>query len=180
MRSACRWNFSYFILILSTLFIVGCSAKKTVYLKGLPEQTQRYEVVELPDFSLGDENWVPLDSASIIPTMVAEKLMVKGSFAEVRRPKSSGEALGDGTLLLKGTVLNYDAGCKFCEWFLGFNDHGKSSIVVRVEFVDSGSGDVIADVEILGKAKKPGTGRSRYARIVDEIVSIIEKVNSSG
>ncbi|MCH8029897.1 MAG: DUF4410 domain-containing protein [Candidatus Dadabacteria bacterium] len=120
---------------------------------------------------------MPYDSVSVIPDMVAERLRIDGNFNEIRR---NGEASAENALLLMGKVINYDPGCKFCEWFFGFNDHGKSSVAVRVEFIDKMSGEIIVDVEIEGKAKKPGTGRSRYIRIVDELVSIVKSVNQKG
>jgi hypothetical protein len=36
---------------------------------------------------------------------------------------------------------------------------------------------VIADAEMEGRAKDPGTGASRYTRVVDEIVRFIQSVN---
>ncbi len=169
---------NYVLLIIFSLFLaLGCSARKTVFHKPLQNTSTQYVVIEIPNFAHSEENWVPYDSVSVIPDMVAERLRIDGNFNEIKR---NGEASAENALLLMGKVINYDPGCKFCEWFFGFNDHGKSSVAVRVEFIDKMSGEVIVDVEIEGKAKKPGTGRSRYIRIVDELVSIVKSVNQKG
>lgn len=171
---------SLLVFLLFSVFLVsGCAATKVSYFKDLPKSTPKYDVIELPDFVKDTENWVPYDSGSIIPNMVAEELRENRSYGEVLRATDAASG-AEGSLLVRGQVLNYDAGCKFCEWYIGFNDHGKSSIVVRVEFIDASSGDVLADVEILGKSKKPGTGESRYVRIVDKIVAILDDINHRG
>lgn len=168
----------YVLLIIFSLFLVlGCSARKTVFHKPLQNTSTHYVVIEIPNFAHSDSNWVPYDSVSIIPDMVAEQLRRDDFFSQIKR--SDGTSV-DNALLLAGKVINYDPGCKYCEWFFGFNDNGKSSVAVRVEFIDRASGEIIADVEIEGKAKSPGTGRSRYVRIVDELVSIVKSVNRRG
>ena len=43
---------------------------------------------------------------------------------------------------------------------------------------DETTGEILADVGIDGRAKPPGTGRSKYIRVVDEIVKVIDAVNS--
>jgi curli biogenesis system outer membrane secretion channel CsgG len=81
-------------------------------------------------------------------------------------------------LLVQGTVTGYNPGCKFCEYLFGkINDKGKSSISVRVKLVDKTTGEVIADAEMEGRSKDPGTGASRYTRVVDEIVRFIKSVD---
>ena len=47
-----------------------------------------------------------------------------------------------------------------------------------VKLSEGNTGEVLADVGIDGRATGPGTGRSKYTRVVDEIVDIIEVVNS--
>jgi len=169
-----------FPLLISLLILVsGCSASKTVFHKPIQHGNRHYDVVEIPDFAKTSDAWVPYDSSTVIPDMVADELMANGGY-EIKRIKSGGAALGGRALLLKGTVINYDPGCKYCEMFIRVNDKGKSSVAVRVKFVDSETGDVVADVEIEGRATKPGTGRSRYVRIVNEIVSLVHDIDKKG
>ena len=52
------------------------------------------------------------------------------------------------------------------------------SVQVWVTLIDSTTGDILADLGIDGRAKEPGHGRSKYTRVVDEIVKVIETVNS--
>jgi hypothetical protein len=80
--------------------------------------------------------------------------------------------------LVEGSVTCYNPGCKLCEWYIRINDKGKSSVSVRVKLVDKATGDIIVDAGIEGRAKKPGYGNSRYIRITDEIVRLIEDVNN--
>jgi hypothetical protein len=52
------------------------------------------------------------------------------------------------------------------------------SVQVWVTLVDGTTGEILADVGVDGRAKSPGTGRSKYTRVVDEIVNVVEVVNS--
>ncbi len=164
--------------ILSLLILIGCGTKKTVLYKPLPEEVASYQVIVIPNFSESEEYWVPLDSVSEIPDMVAEKLRVSNHFVEISRTETNSTS-GGRALLVKGTVTDYDPGCKLREWWsLGINDWGKSKLYVRVKLIDKTTGEVIADGEMQGRAKEPGTGASRYTRVVDEIVRFIQSVNS--
>jgi hypothetical protein len=146
----------------------------------LRRAAEPYQAIELPDFDRTKDAWVPYDSATIIPDMVAEELKAKGVFTQIERSKGVTESHPAGTLIVEGTVTGYNPGCKFCEWLIRVNDKGKSSIAVRVKFIDGASGDVLADVEINGRATRTGTGRDRYIRVVNEIVSLVEKMNHKG
>jgi hypothetical protein len=52
------------------------------------------------------------------------------------------------------------------------------SVQVMVTLVDNTTGETLAEVGIDGRAKAPGYGRSKYIRVVDEIVKVIETVNN--
>lgn len=179
MLSSYHTRVSVFLLV-SLLFVSGCSAKKTVLLTQMRMSAEPYHAIELLDFGRTKDAWVPYDSATIIPDMVAEELKAKAIFPIVTRSRAWTDSYHDGTLIVDGTVIGYDPGCKFCEWLIGINDNGKSSIAVRVKFIDGASGDIIADVEIKGRATRTGTGRDRYVRVVNEIVSLAEKISHKG
>jgi len=178
----CRPNL---IAILFVFLVLGCGPMATsdtrIYKKS--SATKKYSVVEISDFSKTDAEWIPYDSGEQIAGLVAEKLRKKDDFRVISR--SSGHDSDDGffnedVLLIKGTVTGYDRGCKFCEWFfLGINDMGKSTISVWVELVDKNSGEILTDAGIDGRAKSPGFGETRYIRVADEIVKLVESVNGS-
>lgn len=166
-------GYSKLSLILCFLALLGCSVTKTVFYKSLDKKFAKYQISEIPDFNKTDREWVPYDSGSQIPNMVAERLRADSNFNEIRR-SGSNVASEERVLLVEGTVTGYNPDCKLCEWYIRINDKGKSSVSVRVKLVDKVTGDIIADASIEGRAKKPGYGESRYIRISDEIVKLIQ------
>ena len=173
----------YVKVVLAALVLgvaTGCSAGKLVYRIPPPGEGAAYKAVVVSDFDLIRDGWVPYDSGTTIADMVAAELSRSGNFEYVERVRvPDGADAAAGTLLIRGTVLHYDPGCKFCEWLIRVNDKGKSSVTVRAVFVDVATGRVVADAEIEGRAKKPGWGKSRYVRVVDRIVSIVDDITAA-
>jgi hypothetical protein len=169
-------NYISLILLFSLFVLIGCVARKTVFNKMPDDEFGGYQVIQIPNFGKTDKEWVPYDSNSQIPNMVADRLRKTNGFREINRSESNSLSSGK-VLLVEGVVTGYNRGCKLCEKFMGFNDNGKSSVSVRVKLIDKTTGDIITDAEIVGLAKNPGFGESRYIRIVDEIVNIIEDVS---
>ena len=111
--------------------------------------------------------------------MVAEQLSQDNEFEVISRSSIDSTEPGERALIVRGTVSGYVRGCKYCEWiFMGIKDKGKMSVQVWVTLIDNTTGETLADVSIDGRAKGPGTGRSKYTRVVDEIVKVIETVNN--
>lgn len=159
-------------------FLLSCGPLYITTYKNSQIPVQKYEFIEIPDFRKSEGQWVPYDSGVTIPDMIAERLIEQGNFKIVDR---SGNAISSSSdvLLVKGTVTRFDSGCKFCEWFFfGIDDSGKGSTYVWVQLIDRESGELITDFSIRARAKEPGHGKSRYTRLVDKIVEIINDKNS--
>lgn len=178
-------NFIIIIFLLSGLIFISCSPIKIISYQNIDNNLNySYEIIELPDFDKTEERWVPYDSNTIIPDMVAKSLKSQYEDIEVIRTSSEffrprSQVAGKNILLVKGTVINYDRGCKYCEWLLRRNDKGKSSITVRINLIDKNTGELIADQSIEGRAKPPGYGESRYIRVRDEIISLVIQAKAS-
>jgi len=172
-------KFIYSSVILSFLILAGCTPT-TVNVYRAPRSTyESYEVILIPDFRKTDLEWVPYDSGVEIADMVAEELRTKNNIDVVSRSSTYDSQGQQRVLLVRGTVSGYVRGCKYCEYiFRGIKDKGKMSVQVWVTLIDGTTGEVLADVGIDGRATGPGTGRSKYVRVVDEIVNIVEVVNS--
>jgi hypothetical protein len=165
-------------LIVLWLTFAGCGASRTVFNKKPERHSYNYHVVEIPDFDKTDDEWVPYDSYSEIPDMVAEALRKDNHFRKILRNESD-DSPEDRVLLVKGTVSGYDRGCKYCEWYsFGINDKGKGVVYVDIQLIDKSTHSVIADASISGRAKDPGYGRSKYIRVKDEIIHLILHINS--
>ena len=173
-------KFIFSCVILSFLIFVGCFSPTNVNVYKAPESTyESYEVILIPDFRKTDLEWVPYDSGVEIADMVAEELRTKENVSVVSRSSTYDSGGQQRALLVRGTVSGYVRGCKYCEYvFRGAGDKGKMSVQVWVTLIDSTTGKVLADVGIDGRAKDSGTGRSKYTRVVDEIVEIVEVVNN--
>jgi hypothetical protein len=169
------WDF-HFALIILCLFLTACAPTNVLIYKQSDEKTGRYDIIEIPNFSKSDAEWVPYDSYTEIPDMLAEQLRTSNQFREIRRLEYDTPTQGK-VLLVKGTVTGYTRGCKYCEWLVRVNDKGKGSVSVWVSLIDKATGDALTDAGIEGRAVKPGYGKSRYVRIVDEIQKLIDTVN---
>ena len=174
-------RYLFICVILNFLLIFGCAKGPTnVNVFVTPKSaSSNYQVVLIPDFRKTDLEWVPYDSGTEIADMVAEELRTQDRFKVISRADEFQVTSDQKVLLVDGIVSGYTRGCKYCEYiFQGFDDKGKMSVQVRVTLVDDRTGEVLADVGIDGRAKPPGTGRSKYIRVVDEIVKVIDAVNS--
>lgn len=167
-------------VILFFLLLFGCKGPTNVNVYTSPRPTYtNYDVILIPDFRKTDLEWVPFDSGTVIADMVAEELRTEDKFKVITRSDSVDGPENQRVLLVDGTVSGYTRGCKYCEYvFQGIDDKGKMSVQVRVTLVDDTTGEILADVGIDGRAKPPGHGRSKYVRVVDEIVKVIDAVNN--
>lgn len=172
-------NWIHFSVILIFLLFLGCTPK-TVNVHKAPEaRSESYQVVVIPDFRKTDFEWVPYDSGTEIADMVAEELSKDNEFKVISRSSIDSTERSERALIVRGTVSGYVRGCKYCEWiFMGIKDKGKMSVQVWVTLIDNTTGETLADISIDGRAKGPGTGRTKYTRVVDEIVKVIETVNN--
>ncbi|MGI9533724.1 MAG: hypothetical protein ACR2NW_02135 [Thermodesulfobacteriota bacterium] len=164
-------------LLFSLLFLYGCGAQYTTVYKQPVQTGKKYEIILIPDFSKSESEFVPLDSVTLIPDMISDKLLETGRYKIIDR--NSGPLTGDSDfLLVKGTVTGFIKGCKYCEMiFMGINDRGKGRTSVWVQLIDGKTGELITDFGAQGTAKKPGHGKSRYIRIVDIITEKINEIN---
>ena len=174
------YKYVHICVILFFLLLFGCAGPTNVNVFKKPEATySNYEVIVIPDFRKTDLEWVPFDSGTVIADMVAEDLRKEDSFKYISRSENGQEFKNQRVLVVDGVVSGYKRGCKYCEYvFQGIDDRGKMSVQVRVTLVDETTGDILADVGIDGRAKPPGHGRSKYIRVVDEIVKVIDTVNN--
>ena len=166
-------------VILFFLLLIGCKGPTNVNVFKAPEATYTsYDVILIPDFRKTDLEWVPYDSGTVIADMIAEELRTQNKFKVISRAENADGLENQRILVVDGIVSGYKRGCKYCEYaFMGLDDRGKMSVQVRVTLVDEVTGDILADVGIDGRAKPPGTGNSKYFRVVDEIVKVIDTVN---
>lgn len=172
-------KFLYSCVILSLLILIGCTPTNVNVHKAPKSTYESYEVILIPDFRKTDLEWVPYDSGVEIADMVAEELRTKDNVEVVSRSASYDKVGDERVLIVRGVVTGYVRGCKYCEYaFRGIKDKGKMSVQVWVTLIDGTTGDILADVGIDGRAKSPGTGRSKYTRVVEQIVNVVEVVNS--
>lgn len=170
----------YSCVILSFLVLIGCFSPTNVNVYQAPKSTyESYEVILIPDFRKTDLEWVPYDSGVEIADMVAEELRAQNNVEVVSRSSTYDRVGDERVLIVRGVVSGYVRGCKYCEYiFRGIKDKGKMSVQVWVTLIDGTTGEILADVGVDGRATGTGTGRSKYTRVVDEIVNVIEEVNS--
>ena len=163
------------IIFLITLY--GCGSQFTTVYKRPVQTGMKYEIVQIPDFSKTESEFVPLDSVTLIPDMISDTLLETGKYNIIDR--SSSPILGnEDFLLVKGVVTGFIKGCKYCEMiFMGIDDRGKGRTSVWVRLIDGKSGGLITDFGVQGTAKKPGHGKSRYIRVVDVITEKINGIN---
>ncbi len=164
-------------VIFSLIFIYGCGAQFTTVYKQPVPTGKKYEIIQIPDFTKTDTEFVPLDSVTLIPDMLAEILLASGKYRVIDRSSGPVES-SENVLIVKGVVTGFIKGCKYCEMiFMGLDDRGKGRTSVWVQLIDGNTGELITDFGTQGTAKKPGHGKSRYVRVVDIIADKIEQLN---
>ena len=165
------------IIFFASIFLSSCGAQfVTVYKQPIPID-RNYEIVQIKDFTKTDKEFVPLDSVTLIPDMIAETLLGTGKYKLIDRTDTPMDVDTD-YLVVKGAVTGFIKGCKYCEMiFMGIDDRGKGRTSVWVQLIDGHSGELITDFGVQGTAKKPGHGESRYIRIVDIIAGKIKELN---
>ena len=165
------------IIILVSILLSSCGSQfVTVYKQPAP-MDRNYEIIQIKDFTKTDKEFVPLDSVTLIPEMLAEKLLGTGKFTLIDRSNAPLDVDTD-YLVVNGVVTGFIKGCKYCEMiFMGIDDRGKGRTSVWVQLIDGQSGELITDFGVQGTAKKPGHGESRYIRIVDIIEEKIRELN---
>jgi len=164
-------------LIFSLIFIYSCGAQFTTVYKKPDTTGKKYGIIQIPDFSKTDTEFVPLDSVTVIPDMIAEKLLETGNYRVIDRSSDPVDS-SENVLIVKGVVTGFIKGCKYCEMiFMGIDDRGKGRTSLWVQFIDGNTGQLITDFGTQGTAKKPGYGKSRYIRVVDIITEKIGQVN---
>jgi len=172
-------NWIHICVLLFFLLISGCTPTTVNVYKAPDIKSESYQVVVIPDFRKTDLEWVPYDSGTEIADMVADELRKEDQFKVISRSPSVNGLSDNRVLVVRGTVSGYTRGCKYCEMaYRGIKDKGKMSVQVMVTLIDNTTGETLAEVGIDGRAKAPGYGRSKYIRVVDEIVKVIETVNS--
>ena len=164
-------------LTIGIFFLVGCYPQVLYVHKEPGAELKQYAVIQIPDFKQTDSEWVPPDSSKLIPNMIVESLLKSNKFKVLDRSTDPLDEHID-VLLVKGVVTGYIKGCKYCEWaFMGISDKGKGSTSVWVQLIDKATGEVITDFGAHGRARKPGHGKSKYMRVVDQIVEQINNIN---
>lgn len=171
------WTYASVILIFLTF--LGCTPTTVNVYKEPEVRSESYQVVVIPDFRKTDLEWVPYDSGTEIADMVADELRKDNEFKVISRSPLDNVGLDERVLIVRGTVSGYVRGCKYCEYiFRGIKDKGKMSVQVWVTLIDRTTGEILADVGIDGRATGSGTGKAKYTRVVNEIVKVVETVNS--
>jgi len=164
-------------IIFSIIFLYGCGAQFTTVYKQPVQTGKKYEIIQIPDFNITETEFVPLDSVTLIPDMISEKLLTTGNYRVIERAQVPVDST-QNVLIVKGIVTGFIKGCKYCEMiFMGLDDRGKGRTSVWVQLIDGSTGELITDFGTQGTAKKPGYGKSRYIRIVDIIAEKIEELN---
>lgn len=165
------------LILISFIFLFGCGSQFTTVYKQPVNTGKNYQIVQIPDFKKTEAEFVPLDSVTLIPDMLSEKLLRSGRFKVIDRSSDPVDP-DQNVLIVKGVVTGFIKGCKYCEMiFMGIDDRGKGRTSVWVQLIDGNTGELITDFGVQGTAKKPGYGKSRYIRIVDIIAEKIDKIN---
>ena len=163
-------------ILLSIIFLTACGAQFTTVYKQPVPTGKNYRIVQIPDFGKTDKEFVPLDSVTLIPDMLEEKLLATGNYRIIDRSSGSIES-NENVLIVKGVVTGFIKCCKYCEMiFMGIDDRGKGRTSVWVQLIDGNTGELITDFGVQGTAKKPGFGESRYERVVDIIAEKVEQL----
>jgi len=165
-------------LIIIVLLVVGCAAGRTQIIQPKKVAFQNYPVLEITDFKNNAGPQVPTELLQRLPNGIAEKVTALNLFQAVNRIPIETESTSETkTLLLKGTIIEYEPGSQGKRWLAGFTGYGKAFTTFQLTAIDKIKKEEIFKGNIGGELSGGLFGGSFdevIEKLVDECVECIQ------
>ena len=167
-----------YAILLIVLLVAGCAAGRTQIIQPKKVGFQNYPVLEITDFQNNAGPQVPAELLQRLPDGIAEKVTALNLFQAVNRiPVVTEEKPEAKTLVLKGTIIEYDPGSRGKRWLAGFTGYGKAFTTFQLVAIDKVEKDEIFKGNIGGELSGGffgGSFNEVIEKLVDECVKCIQ------
>ena len=170
-------------LILIVLLVAGCAASRTQVLEPKKAGFENYSVLEITDLKNNMGPQVPAEVIRRVPDEIGEKVRALNLFQVVNRVPAVTETAPDtNTLILEGTIIEYEPGSRALRYLVGFGA-GKAYATVQLRAIDKATKEEIFRGNIVAEQAMGvfgGSFEEVIQKIVDESVECIQMNYSAG
>jgi len=132
-----------YALMLTVLLVAGCAASRTQVLEPKKAGFENYSVLEITDLKNNIGPQVPAEVMRRVPDAIAEKVRALNLFQAVNRVPAVSEAAPEtNTLILEGTIIEYETGSRALRYLVGFGA-GKAFATVQLKAIDKATKEEI-------------------------------------
>lgn len=164
-------------LMLIVILVAGCAASRTQVLQPKKAEFQNYSILEITDLKTNVGAQVPSELLQTLPDTIADKVRNLNLFQAVNRVSVEAEAApATKTLVLQGTVIEYEPGSRALRWLIGFGA-GKAFVTVQLTAIDKVTREEIFKGNIGGEQSMGifgGSINEVIQKIADESVECIQ------
>ena len=172
-----------YVLILIVLLVAGCAASRTQVLEPKKAGFEKYSILEITDLKNNLGPQVPAEAIRRVPDTIAEKVRGLNLFQTVNRIPSMTEGVPEtNTLVLEGTIIEYETGSRALRYLVGFGA-GKAYATVQLKAIDKATKEEIFRGNIAAEQSMGVFGGSFdevIQKLVDESVECIQMNYSGG
>jgi hypothetical protein len=172
-----------YALILIVLLVAGCAASRTQVLEPKKAGFENYSVLEITDLKNNMGPKVPAEVMQRVPDTIAEKVRGLNLFQAVKRIPAVTEAAPEPkTLILEGTIIEYETGSRALRYFVGFGA-GKAYATVQLRAIDTATKEEIFRGNIVAEQAMGvfgGSFEEVIQKLVEESIKCIQMNYSAG
>lgn len=176
MKKSC----AYMLII---LLVAGCAASRTQVVEPKKAGFENYSVLEITDLKNNIGPKVPAEVMQRVPDAIAEKVRGLSLYQAVNRVPAVTEAAPEtNTLILEGTIIEYEPGSRALRYLVGFGA-GKAYATVQLKAIDKAKKEEIFRGNIAAEQSMGVFGGSFdgvIQKLVDESVECIQMNYSAG
>ena len=167
-----------YLVMLLLVFAFGCASGRTQIIKPTATGFRNYQVLEITDFESTVGPRIPEQYLQSLPNDIANRVSLLHLFQAVQRvPTVPKESTATPTLVIKGTVIEYDPGSRGKRWCAGVTGWGKGFMTVQLTALDRNTKEEIAVANVgceLQGGFFGGSFSGATKKLVDEAVEYIQ------
>jgi hypothetical protein len=168
-------NFALMFLI---LFAIGCAAGRTQIVQPQKYRFKDYPVLEMTDFKNYAGSEVPPEICQRLPDSIAKEVAALNLFQAVNRiPVVAEWKCKTKTLVIQGTVIEYDPGSRAKRYTAGTFGWGKGFATVQLVAIDKATKEEIFKANVgseLSGGVFGGSFEGAVEKLVEEAVECIQ------
>jgi hypothetical protein len=166
------------VLMILILFAFGCAAGRTQIVQPKKRGFKDYPILEITDFKNYVGSEVPPEISQRVPDSIAKKVAALNFFQAVNRiPVVTEWKSETNTLVIEGTIIEYDPGSQAKRYLAGFTGYGKGFVTVQYIAIDKATKEEIFKANVGSEISGGFFGGSfdeAVEKLVEEAVECIQ------